>query len=169
MLKECIRNPEIISVFDERIEFAAFIDQRKSSELEAQLGLYRTIVICFLLSGACLSFSQDAQNLVLDPVERMIVYVKKIATNPLSIKDEGGDADTAMDMEKASKKERKKMVKAEKFRNQMETKILEDTINKISKLLAIGFGDAGSEIIASNISKGGDLNPMIEGKKMMGI
>jgi len=74
-----------------------------------------------------------------------------------------------MDMEKASKKERKKMVKAEKFRNQMETKILEDTINKISKLLAIGFGDAGSEIIATNISKGGDLNPMIEGKKMMGI
>ena len=33
----------------------------------------------------------------------------------------------------------------------------------------LGFGDAGSEIIASNIAKSGDVNPMIPGKKKCAI
>jgi hypothetical protein len=33
----------------------------------------------------------------------------------------------------------------------METNILETTIMKIGYLLALGFGEAGSQIIASNI------------------
>lgn len=51
----------------------------------------------------------------------------------------------------------------------METKILEKLIIKIGALLAVGFGEAGSEIIAENIKKGGGVNPMIEGKKILGI
>jgi len=35
-----------------------------------------------------------------------------------------------------------------------ETAILEKTIIKIGALLAIGFGEAGSEIIAKNMEKG---------------
>lgn len=35
--------------------------------------------------------------------------------------------------------------------------------------MALGFGEAGSEIIASNMSKGGDVDPMIPGKKIMAI
>ena len=31
-------------------------------------------------------------------------------------------------------------------------------------LLAVGFGDAGAEIIAENIRKKGDLNPMVPGR-----
>lgn len=34
---------------------------------------------------------------------------------------------------------------------QMETRILENSINKICSLLAVGFGDAGAEVIANNI------------------
>ena len=30
-------------------------------------------------------------------------------------------------------------------------------------LLALGFGDAGSEIIGSNIAKSGDVDPMMPG------
>jgi len=33
----------------------------------------------------------------------------------------------------------------------------------------VGFGEAGSEIIAHNMSKGGEVDPMIAGKKMMAI
>jgi hypothetical protein len=51
----------------------------------------------------------------------------------------------------------------------METAILEKLIMKIGALLAVGFGEAGSEIIASNMSRGGDVDPMIPGKKMMAI
>jgi hypothetical protein len=43
----------------------------------------------------------------------------------------------------------------------METIILERLIVKIGALLALGFGEAGSEIIAENMSKGGEVDPMI--------
>lgn len=46
---------------------------------------------------------------------------------------------------------------------QYETAILEKAIVKIGHLLALGFGEAGSKIIASNIGSGGDLNPMMAG------
>ena len=36
----------------------------------------------------------------------------------------------------------------------METSILEKMIIKVGALLAIGFGEAGSEIIAENMKKG---------------
>jgi hypothetical protein len=65
-----------------------------------------------------------------------------------------------------------------------ETAILEKLIIKLGGLLAIGFGEAGSEIIAANMGKHylcnyliisiyqigqGEVNPMIPGKKMMAI
>jgi len=36
-------------------------------------------------------------------------------------------------------------------------------------LLAIGFGEAGSKIIADNMTDGGDLDPMMPGVKTFGI
>ena len=49
--------------------------------------------------------------------------------------------------------------------------MLENTITKIGALLALSFGDAGSEIIAKNMQKNssGEVNPMIAGKKVMAI
>lgn len=40
---------------------------------------------------------------------------------------------------------------------------------KIGHLLALGFGEAGSKIIADNMSSGGDLNPMAAGAKCQAI
>lgn len=51
----------------------------------------------------------------------------------------------------------------------METTMLESTLSKIGALLALGFGEAGSEIIAKNMEKGGDVNPMLPGIKQMYI
>lgn len=42
-------------------------------------------------------------------------------------------------------------------------------IIKISSLLAVGFGEAGTDLIARNIENCGKLNVMIPGKKVMGI
>ena len=47
----------------------------------------------------------------------------------------------------------------------METVMLESTLSKIGALLALGFGEAGSEIIAKNMEKGDDVNPMLPGIK----
>jgi len=41
---------------------------------------------------------------------------------------------------------------------------------KIGALLALGFGEAGSEIIATNMTKGGgEVDPMIPGKRELCI
>jgi len=50
-----------------------------------------------------------------------------------------------------------------------ETTIIENAIIKIGTLLALGFGDAGSEIIGSNMANPGDVDPMIPGKKKTAI
>lgn len=36
-------------------------------------------------------------------------------------------------------------------------------------MLALGFGEAGSEIIGSNMQRVGDVNPLIPGKKKVCI
>ena len=41
--------------------------------------------------------------------------------------------------------------------------------HKIGILLALGFGEAGSTIIAKNMAQQGDLNPMLQGKKLFAI
>lgn len=40
---------------------------------------------------------------------------------------------------------------------------------KIGALLALGFGEAGSKIIAQNMAGGGDVNPMLPGQKIIAI
>ena len=53
----------------------------------------------------------------------------------------------------------------------METAILEQILGKIGALLALGFGQAGSQIIAGNMKMqdSGDVNPMLPGEKMICI
>lgn len=51
----------------------------------------------------------------------------------------------------------------------LETRLLEKSIGKICSLMAVGFGEAGSEIIAENMRNGGRLNPMIPGRKMVAV
>ena len=36
-------------------------------------------------------------------------------------------------------------------------------------MLALGFGEAGTEIIAMNMKKGEEVDPLIPGRKMLGI
>ena len=46
---------------------------------------------------------------------------------------------------------------------------MSDAVARACSLLAVGFGDAGAEVIANNIKSGGDLNPMIPGNKVVAI
>jgi len=52
----------------------------------------------------------------------------------------------------------------------METKVLENVIIKLGYLLALGFGEAGSEIIASNLDEdSAEVNAMVPGSKVEAI
>jgi len=47
------------------------------------MGACQTLFICFLLGFGAMTFSQDANRLVLQPIERMISKLEKIRSNPL--------------------------------------------------------------------------------------
>lgn len=86
--------------------------------------------------------------MVLQPIESMLEKVKRIAKNPLEAAQI--EENEALAMEELNKKN-KKDKKADE--STYETTILEKTIIKIGALLALGFGEAGSEIIAQNMAK----------------
>ena len=150
-------------------EFVAYTNSRLDAIVEGYISICRTIFICILLSVGAVYFSRDAEVLVLNPIERMIEKVKIIAKNPLAAAS--GEIETAgfLSMTEKEKKKRDKKNKKGKKKDAMETDILEETIIKISYLLALGFGEAGGKIVASNIARGGDLDPMMAGEKIMAI
>ena len=125
------------------------INQRWSNQLQGILNMFQTIFICIILAGGAMMFSKDANDLVLRPIERMVKRFQDMAENPLA--------------------KRSKVKKGDAEEQQYETKILENAFEKVYSLMTLGFGDAGSEIIGSNMQNGGDLDPMIPGQKMVAI
>jgi hypothetical protein len=136
--------------------------------IEGIIGLCRTTFICIVLAIGSIFFSSDANHLVLNPIERMLEKVKFIAKNPLAAATDEVDQAGMMSL---MHKEQTKGDKDKKGGDdaEYETQILEKAIVKIGHLLAIGFGEAGSKIIADNMTEGGDLNPMMPGVKTFGI
>jgi len=124
--------------------------------------LARTLYVTVVLALSAVFFSGTANRLVLHPLERMLEIVQRIAKDPSS-------AAAAEEMQNAGlytfiKKEQKSQLDAN-----LETAILENAIQKIGHLLILGFGDAGSSIIAQNMTSGGDMNPMVAGQKTFAI
>merc|ERR1719247_653857 len=129
---------------------------RNFKEVEAGRACVRTSFIIMILAFASVFFSQDTQNLVVAPIEKMVNIVKQLADDPLR-KPELPDDDEEMSMEGQTKK---------KPTGQLETTMLETTILKIGGLLRIGFGEAGASIIGKNMeSTSADerLNIMLPG------
>jgi hypothetical protein len=126
-------------------------DQRADTRLNAILGLIRTLFVTIILAAAALLFSKDATDLVLAPIEMMVAKVRKIAENPLEAAQmEEREALALEELERQGKlKDLKKRAEEAKY----ETTILEKTILKLGALLALGFGEAGSNIIAQNMAK----------------
>eukprot|EP00899_Mesostigma_viride_P006218 jgi/Mesvir1/15598/Mv03208-RA.1 len=142
----------LLSIFDTSESVS---DKRWESQMQAILNICRTVFVCIILGMGALLFSRDANELVIMPIERMIKKVRDVSENPL--------------MKQKVLHEEEKTGKRKKSDNQFETMILENSIIKICSLLAIGFGDAGAEIIGENMKNGGDLNPMVAGHKMVAI
>lgn len=84
--------------------------------------------MCLVLTFGALSFSKDANDLALRPIERMIERINEIATDPLQARH--------FTMESNDTKNKKK----KKNKNQFETEIIESAIIKTGSLLALGFG-----------------------------
>lgn len=187
---------------EERLQFVSMFvfDRRAGSQMEAALNTAQTFFICLLLGVGAMTFSNDANHLVLMPIERMIAKLDKIRRNPLeamTIDDEDRHREQvkrhrqkpflsqsqhrALDQELSSWRYRLKAKLAwlraslgldykphVKVPLPMETTVLEKTIIKVGSLLALGFGEAGAEIIGQNMkgSESAAINAMIPGRRV---
>jgi class 3 adenylate cyclase len=140
--------------WDQCYESKAWVNVKWAVQMQACLDIGRITFILSMLSVGALLFIRDTDALVLQPIERMMEKVKSVSENPLA----AHSAAAAATKNKGSSSGK-----------QLETRVLEHSIAKICSLLSVGFGEAGAEVIADNIKSGGDLNPMIPGRKVRAI
>jgi len=154
-----------------------YFDMRPFNRTTAAFGLSNTFFVMILLVTASMMFTNDANRLVLRPVEKMIGRIEAIRDKPLLAMKMADDEFKAEEIAKErEQRQRRKpwnriMMEISRLcsgRNEiMETVILEKTIIKLGSLLALGFGEAGADIIGKNMS-GSDsagVNAMVPGRK----
>ena len=117
----------------------AVYDVLDASRDEAVMSSYLTLFVMLLLSVGTYALSKDINRLVIIPIEKMVSLVKKISANPLgghyySVSVEDG------------------------FDEGMETTLLMQTINKIGRLMTVGFGEAGTDVIAQCLADHDDTS-----------
>ena len=141
----------------------AIFDNRYQIKLTCKLNIIKTSGILIIFTIGFLSLCVDIENLVLKPIENMTRKIENMAKNPISSMD---------DNNKNNLKDNKNCLTCTKTNIEMlETQVLEKKISKICSMLALGFGEAGSQIISSVLQEGVnvEMNPIIPGKKVMGI
>ncbi|CAD8045835.1 unnamed protein product [Paramecium sonneborni] len=137
------------------------------NQTNAILSIFQTIFVCIVLASSAILFNKNVNELVIEPIEKMMQKIELIAQNPLEAVNIEEQDDIIM--ERLEQNEDHVKIKEKVIEKQMETYILQRLIMKVGALLAVGFGEAGSEIIAENIKKGGSVDPMLPGKKIMAI
>lgn len=155
-------------------------DKRPMTRMEALLDTLKIFFVCIVLGAGSMMFAKDADTLVLTPLENMISKIEKIRDNPLYAMKLGDEEFKREEVQKAKDKKKshfqKFMDTVKNFgsptdHEPMETVILEKTIIKLGTLLALGFGEAGANIIGQNM-KGADtagVNAMIPGHRLDSI
>ena len=138
-------------------------------KLNSILNIIKTLCVCLCVTTSTVYFEGDVKNLVLDPLEVMIEIVDNVSKDPIKAKNTD-DLDTGMkaSISKIGEGDKNNKKKNSK-KDDHEVKIIQSSIMKIAALLAIGIGEAGSEIIKENLSNHNDLNPMMKGKKKNAI
>jgi len=148
-----------------------YFDIRPFVRLEATFGLLEILAILAILLVSSILFTQDANRLVVQPVEKMLVRVQEIRDNPICAMGMALEEFKKEQRELARKRMRQRDLKSlfqEACRSTaepMETVILEKSIIKLGSLLALGFGEAGASIISQNMKGDGTshVNVMVPG------
>lgn len=163
------RNNEIqasISADDIIIYHSTLYENR----LSGVLNIFKTLYIMGIIVIGALVFESDSKTYVLDPLEIMIEIVEIVEDDPIIAKNvEALKMGIKHQMLHMSNSKNNKGLKREVNVDKYEIKMIENSIVKISSLLAICFGDAGGDIIRQNLKKGKDFNPMVEGRKKQAI
>jgi len=178
-----VYTPRLIFGFEKEMwHWAFYFDVRPYNRQDAMFGILVTLFVCVVLCLASIVFTNDADKLVLGPVENMISKVYTIQKNPMNamkIADREFKKEELERIEKTKAKAKKWTVirdfllcySCRETPQVSETVILEKTIIKLGSLLALGFGEAGAEIIAASMRgvDSSNVDVMREGAKVWGI
>ena len=127
--------------------------------------IFIALIVMFYLS---VLINSDLQSLVLKPLEVMLEIVQAVAKDPVNYKSIE-DMNKTILKSKANSKKFKKIISTEALNVDYEIQTLQFAILRISALIAIGFGEAGGEILKENIHSVHGLNPMLPGKKIQSV
>eukprot|EP01022_Parablepharisma_sp_SALTPOND_P033473 TRINITY_DN88809_c2_g1_i1.p2 TRINITY_DN88809_c2_g1~~TRINITY_DN88809_c2_g1_i1.p2 ORF type:complete len:477 (-),score=30.94 TRINITY_DN88809_c2_g1_i1:799-2229(-) len=127
----------------------------------AQIALYRFIIIIFttvLLFCSAVSVGNDTTRIVVKPIARIISVVRKLTDNPLRRPEPP--------VEKTEGKDESKPESS----STLKTRVLQQVLLKIAKLLQMGYGKLGAKIVRENMLSGeGEVNIMVPGVKIQAI
>lgn len=156
-LSECLifTSPSDISTVPINGTFTLSIfDYRDSIVTDAAIGIGRTTIIIFLFIYTIYLFYNDSKKLLLGPFAEMMTKIKKIEENPMTAAKEM-QAEIA-EKEKSAKFNSKLRAELNELKK-YETNILTNTLAKSGQLLALGFGEAGINIILEKLKKGSEM------------
>ena len=183
----------------------------KESILTSKLNCMQTLFVCVCLTICAIGFEDDANMLVLQPLEIMTEIVHKVAKDPIGAKNENvlkhgiklkisklttlkkSNSKIAMFKHKTSSQHVFRSIPGgncnnnpsdssdddstspssiknySQYEDNYEVNVIKDAIIKIAALLAIGFGEAGGEMLKRNLSSTHELIPKMKGKKKSAI
>ena len=192
------RVSEILSVSSGDV--MAFFSRRAESRIRGEYNIITTLVVLVLLAVGAVLFNRNNHRMVIVPIERMMATIVALQQNPLakaslasaqpsSITTANKGGDRGGDEQKTATTTA--ALTSEEMTNNLlssspalprhnstlqpeqpnETGMLERTLEKLTGLLQVGFGEAGSKMIQKcmNLNAEGDLDPLVDGTKMLAI
>jgi len=138
------------------------LSRRVTEAKAAWLSMVQTTVVIALLVVCFFLLSTDITKIVVVPVQKMVESIQYLADNPFAF----FDTKAKKEMELAKQIQ---MEDQEDGDESSEFKLLSGTLTKISRLLALGFGQAGRNIIKNAIMSQDDVDVMIPGQKCHGV
>jgi class 3 adenylate cyclase len=126
-------------------ESVAYYDIKSDNAISSNINMLKTLVVMIVLCAGVMTFTTDAEKLLIRPIERMVDAIRGFTDTPLA----GLVNETTKEEEET-----------------FETMMLQKVLDKTAGMLRIAFGEAGSDIIRMNLGTEGELDPMIPGKKV---
>lgn len=204
------RYREISYLFSSDATIIIVYSTLKESILTSKLNCMQTLFVCVCLTICAIGFEDDANVLVLQPLEIMTEIVHKVARDPIGAKNEnvlkhgiklkisklttfrkssskvtkykpksstqhvfrsipGGNGQSCPSDSSDDSTSPSVIKNYSQYEGNYEVNVIKDAIIKISALLAIGFGEAGGEMLKRNLSSTHELIPRMKGKKKSAI
>jgi len=155
---EKLRPDEIISLSttDNSNNVNLVVSRRYERKIDAILGLLSVVLLSMVMLVSIYLFNKDMYTMILNPLERLILKLKKVAQDPIGAFKSSWDQNPSNVI---SKKE-----------SSNETILIENAIYKISELLVLGFGQAGAKIISQFVfDKNKDIDQIGAGDMVQAI